>query len=172
MTKVYRNSAEVLAERAMEPDHRTKGQKATDPSNIPQQRRLIYSGTMPVPPQAELPPGTTLPPTNRRFTKRRVSPFNIILVLMGTAAAIVLYISNIIAVNQLVNDINKSERRLRDITSEQEILIAHINQISSLEHVRKRAEDELGLRNPTDVPRGLNVDQDKVRSIEEATREH
>jgi cell division protein FtsB len=91
---------------------------------------------------------------------------------MGTAAAIVLYISNIIAVNQLVNDIHKIEGRLQDITSEQEILIAHINQMSSLEHVRQRAEDELGLRNPTDVPRPLNVDQDKVRSIEEATREH
>jgi cell division protein FtsB len=171
MAKVYRNSAEILAERAMEPDPRTKGQQASDSSNKPQ-RKLIYGGTMPVPPQAELPPGTTQPPTNRRFTKRRVSPFNIILVLMGTAAAIVLYISNIIAVNQLVNDIHKSEVRLQDILSEQEILKAHINQMSSLEHVRKRAEDELGLRNPTDVPRWLNVDQDKIRSVEEATSSH
>jgi hypothetical protein len=172
MTKVYRNSAEVLAERAMEPDQRSKGQMATDSSNRPPQRRHIYSGTMPVPPQSELPPGTTQPPTNRRFTKRRVSPFNIILVLMGTAAAIVLYIGNIIAVNQLVNDIHKSDVRLQDILSEQEILKAHINQISSLEHVRKRAEGELGLRNPTDIPRWLNVDQDKIRTVEAATHEH
>lgn len=172
MAKAYRNSAEVLAERAMEPDHHTKVHRATDPSSKPQQRRLIYSGTMPVPPQAELPPGTTLPPTNRRFTKRRVSPFNIILVLMATAAAIVLYISNIIAVNQLVNDIHKSDVRLQDILSEQEFLKAHINQISSLEHVRKRAEDELGLRNPTDVPRWLTVDRDKIRAVEEATHQH
>jgi cell division protein FtsB len=91
---------------------------------------------------------------------------------MGTAAAIVLYISNIIAVNQLVNDIHKSDVRFQDILSEQEILKAHINQMSSLEHVRKRAEDELGLRNPTDIPRPLNVDQDKIRTLEEATREH
>jgi cell division protein FtsB len=172
MAKVYRNSAEILAERAMESDQRSKSQQASDPSNKPQQRRLIYGGTMPVPPQAELPSGTTQPPTNRRFTKRRVSPFNIILVLMGTAAAIVLYISNIIAVNQLVNDIHKSDVRFQDILSEQEILKAHINQMSSLEHVRKRAEDELGLRNPTDIPRPLNVDQDKIRTLEEATREH
>ena len=172
MAKAYRNSAEVLAERAMEPDQRTKGQRAADSSNKPQQRRLIYSGTMPVPPQTELPHGTTLPPTNRRFTKRRVSPFNIILVLMGTAAAIVLYIGNIIAVNQLVNDIHKSDVSLQNILSEQEILKAHINQMSSLEHVRKRAEDELGLRNPTDVPRWLNLDQDKIRTVEEAAHEH
>ena len=127
---------------------------------------------MPVPPQAELPAGTTQPPTNRRYTKRRVSPFNIILVLMATAAAIVLYISNIIAVNQLVNDIHKSDVRLQDILSEQEFLKARINQMSSLEHVRKRAEDELGLRNPTDIPRWLNVDQDKIRTVEEASHEH
>jgi len=171
MAKAYRNSAEVLAERAMEPDQRTKGQRAPDPSNKPRQRRLIYSGTMPVPPE-ELPRETTLPPTNRRFTKRRVSPFNIILVLMGTAAAIVLYIGNIIAVNQLVGDIHKSDIRFQNILSEQEILKAHINQMSSLERVRKRAEDELGLRNPTDIPRWLNVDQDKIRDVEEATHEH
>jgi cell division protein FtsB len=172
MAKVYGNSAEVLAERAMEPDQRTTRLRAADPSGKAQERRLIFSGTMPVPPQSELPPGTTLPPTNRRFTKRRVSPFNIILLLMGTAAGIVLYISNVIAVNQLVNDIHKSDVRLQNILSEQEILKAHINQISSLEHVRKRAEEELGLRNPTDVPRWLNVDQDKIRTIEEAAREN
>lgn len=156
----------------MEPDQRPKGQLATDSSNKPQQRRLIYSGTMPVPPQAELPRGTIQPPTNRRFTKRRVSPFNIILVLMGAAAAIVLYISNIIAVNQLVTDIHNSDLRLHEILSEQEILKAQINQMSSLEHVRKRAEEELGLRNPTDVPRWLSVDQNKIRSVEEAAHEH
>ena len=172
MAKVYRNSAEFLAERAMEPDQRTKGQRAADPSNKPQQRQLIYSGTMPVPPQAELPTGTTLPPTNRRFTKRRVSPFSIILILMGTAAAIVLYISNIIAVNQLVTDNHRSNVQLQDILSEQEILKAHINQMSSLERIRKRAEDELGLRNAADVPRWLNVDQEKIRTVEEAAHEH
>ena len=173
MAKVYRNSAEVLAERAMAPDRRMQGDRPTDPPTKPQQqRRLIYGGTMPVPPEAELSPGTTRPPTNRRFTKRRVSPFNIILVLMGTAAAIVLYISNVIAVNQLVNDIHKSDVRLQEILSEQELLKARINQMSSLERVRKRAEDELGLRNPNDIPHWLNVDQDKIRSLEEATRSH
>ncbi len=169
MARVYRNSAEILAERAMNPDAPVRGERTQSP---PQQRRMIYGGTMPIPPQAELPQGTTLPPINRKYMQRKVSPFNIILLLMGTAAAIVLYISNVIAVNQLVNDIHKSDVRLQEIQSDQEALRARINQMSSLERIRKRAEEELGLKNPADVPGWIDVDQEKIRSIEEVSREH
>lgn len=170
MARTYRNSAEVLAERAMRPDEPAQRERVPETSAKP--RRMIYGGTMPIPPQAELPPGTTLPPVNRRYTKRKVSPFNIILILMASAAAIVLYISNVIAVDQLVNDIHKSDVRLQDILNEQEMLKARINQMSSLERIRKRAEDELGLKNPADVPGWIDVDQDKIRTLEEASREH
>jgi cell division protein FtsL len=172
MARTYRNSAEILAERAMSPDVPAQSERKPVPPARVQQRRLIYGGTMPIPPQAELPPGTTLPPANRRYIKRKVSPFNIILVLMGTAAAIVLYISNVIAVNQLVNDVHKSDVRLQEILSDQEALRARINQMSSLERIRKRAEDELGLKNSADVPGWIDVDQEKIRTTEEASREH
>lgn len=172
MARTYRNSAELLAERAMSPDVPSRSERTPFPPAKVEQRRLIYGGTMPIPPQAELPPGTTLPPANRRYTRRKVSPFNIILALMGTAAAIVLYISNVIAVNQLVNDIHRSDVQLQEILSDQEALRARINQMSSLERIRKRAEDELGLKNPADVPGWIDVDQEKIRTTEEASREH
>jgi len=156
----------------MSPDVPAQSERTPVPTAKVHQRRHIYGGTMPIPPQAELPPGTTLPPANRRYIKRKVSPFNIILVLMGTAAAIVLYISNVIAVNQLVNDVHKSDVRLQEILSDQEALRARINQMSSLERIRKRAEDELGLKNPADVPGWIDVDQEKIRNTEEASREH
>ncbi len=136
------------------------------------QRRMIYGGTMPVPPPADVQQAAALPPANRRYTQRKISPFNIILILMASAAAIVLYISNIIAVDQLVNDIHKSDVRLQEILNEQEMLHARINQMSSLERIRKRAEDELGLKNPTDVPGWIDVDQDKIRTLEEASHDH
>lgn len=156
----------------MSPDVPSPSERAPVPAARAEQRRLIYGGTMPIPPQAELPPGTTLPPANRRYTRRKVSPFNIILVLMGTAAAVVLYISNVIAVNQLVDDIHRSDVQLQEILSDQEALRARINQMSSLERIRKRAEDELGLKNPADVPGWIDVDQEKIRTTEEASREH
>lgn len=172
MARTYRNSAELLAERAVSPDVPSQSERTPVPPAKVEQRRLIYGGTMPIPPQAELPPGTTLPPANRRYTRRKVSPFNIILALMGTAAAIVLYIGNVIAVNQLVTDIHRSDVRLQEILSDQEAFRARINQMSSLERIRKRAEDELGLKNPTDVPGWIDVDQEKIRTTEEASREH
>lgn len=156
----------------MSPDPPAHCERTQAPPQKPQQRQMIYGGTMPIPPQSELPQGTTLPPINRKYMQRKVSPFNIILILMGTAAAIVLYISNVIAINQLVNDIHKSEVRLQEVQSDQEALRARINQMSSLERIRKRAEDELGLKNPADVPGWIEVDQEKIRTIQEASREH
>jgi cell division protein FtsL len=127
---------------------------------------------MPVPPQPDAAAGVYPPPKDRKVASRRVSPFNIIAALMVTAAAIVLYISNIIAVNQLVNDIHKQEMRLQDLLNEQQVLRAKSSQMSSLERIRKRAEDELGLRNPTQAPAELQVDPEKVREVQEALLKH
>lgn len=153
----------------MSPEKPAPGGKGPDSQARKPERRLIYNGTMPPPPQVETPTGVQLPLTNRKFVKRTVSPSNVMLILMAAAAVIVLYISNVIAVNQLANDIHKSEVRLQDISSELEILRAHINQMSSLERVRKRAEEELALKNPSNIPEWIDVDQEKIRTIEEAS---
>jgi cell division protein FtsB len=79
-----------------------------------------------------------------------------------------LYIGNIIAVDQLVGDIHKQEIKLQVILNEQEMLRARINQMSSLERIRKRAEEELGLQNPSAAPNWLHIDPEKAREIEEA----
>jgi cell division protein FtsB len=177
MAKTYRNSAELLAEHAGPPEEgavtraaaRKRGAVMAAPQRTP---RMIYSGTMPAPPEPDAPGDLSLPPKNRKVARRRVSPFNIIVALMVTATAIVLYISNIIAVDQLVNDIHKQEVHLQGLLNEQEVLLAKTSQMSSLEHIRQRAEDELGLRNPTQAPAELQVDPEKVREVQEALQKH
>lgn len=159
----------------MEPDapaaplrpSKPRGQLITEPEPA---RRMIYGGTMPPPPPPNLAEGDTTPPKNRKVTKRRIPPSRIIVLLMLAAVAIVLYIGNIIAVNQLVNDIHKEEQKLEKILNDQEMLKARINQTSSLERVRKRAEEELGLQNPKDAPEWLEIDREKLRELEEAAR--
>lgn len=114
----------------------------------------------------------SLPQRSRRITKRKVSPFTMVLMLLAAAVIIVLYVSNIIAVDQLMNEINSLEIQHRRILMEQEILKAQINRMASLERIQELAEKELGLKTPQEPPVWLNVDQARAAEIDEAVRRH
>ncbi|MEX2115362.1 MAG: FtsL-like putative cell division protein [Bacteroidota bacterium] len=132
-------------------------------------RLSIYPGNMPLgpqPPEPAPPSQNPLPPLrNRKTVHRKVSPFSIMIMLIVAAVGIVLYISNIIAVNQLLNDVNALETEHRQILMEQEILRAQINRLASLERIQEKAE-ELGLKSLREPPVWLNVDPERIRGIE------
>ena len=112
-------------------------------------------------------PGSDLPgPRNRRTVRRRVSPFTMVLLLLASAVAIVLYIGNIIAVDQLLNEINTLEVQHRRILMEQEILKAQINKMASLERIQEMAEKDLGLVTPGEPPVWLSIDQEKIEKVQ------
>ncbi len=165
MAKTIHNSAEVLFQRALTPEPLTTSNKATG----------VGSNAIPVTPTlprtytpASPAVGEVVPMRNRKVVRRKVSTFNIILLLLGSAAAIVLYIGNIIAVDRLVAEIDALQRQHQKILSEQEILRAEANRLSGLERINKKATEELGLVNPKQPPVQLNVDQQRIRDIEEA----
>lgn len=91
------------------------------------------------------------------------------LALLVFAIAIVLYIGNIIAVNQLMRDIGELETRHRRILQEQEILRAQVNRMSSLDRIQKLAEDQLQLKIPTTAPLWITVDSSRIEDVEQAT---
>jgi len=131
---------------------------------------MLYKGTMPGP-TGEMSPSMPIGLyRNRKVTTRKVSTFNLIVMLLGTAAAIVLYISNVIAVDTLMSEINALQTQHRKILSEQEILRAEVNRLSSLERINRRAAEDLGLVNPKEPPVLLSVDPEKVREVEEALK--
>ncbi|MGH2569192.1 MAG: FtsL-like putative cell division protein [Bacteroidota bacterium] len=134
----------------------------------PSARPMVYGGTMPAPPDQPSSPGSVAMPRNRKITTRTVSTFYIILLLFGAAAVIVLYISNIIAVDHLMMEINNLQKQNQRLMSEQEILKAEINRLSSLERVNRIAAEELGLVNPKEPPVWMSVDPERVRAVEEA----
>ncbi len=147
----------------MEPDAPTK---LSEPSVSA--RPLVYSGTMPVQPDPMISPGFVTPPRNRKIATRKMSTFNIILILFGAAAVIVLYISNIIAVDRLMTEINTLQKQHRGMLNDQEILKAEINRLSSLERINRKAEEELGLVNPKEPPVWISVDTERIREVEQA----
>ena len=124
----------------------------------------VYSGTM----MENLGEGVESTGRNRKSTRRTFSTFNLMLMLLGSAVIIVLYISNVIKVSQLLAEIDKLEAQHRRMTMEQELLHAQVNRMSSLERVRKLSEEQLGLRNPTEPPVWIKVDEEKIRAVEQA----
>lgn len=168
MAKTIRNGAELLAQRSLPPAPQTTSKKAMggDPEAIPVTQTLPRTYTGAVPPSPVV--GEVVPMRNRKVVRRKVSTFNIILFLLGSAAAIVLYIGNIIAVDRLVAEIDALQRQHQKILNEQEILQAETNRLSGLERINRKASEELGLVNPKQPPAQLNADQQRIRDIEEA----
>ena len=92
------------------------------------------------------------------------------LTLLVGAVAIVLYVSNIIAVNELLAEINSLQAQQQQILMEQEILKAQLNRMSSLERIQEIAEKDLGLRSLREPPEWLPVDPERARMADEASR--
>jgi cell division protein FtsL len=163
----HRDAIEPLLERALQadpPDPSGLDTPMAGPEAPP--RPLVYRGTMPPPSPEVQGQGVAAPPRNRKFAKRKVSTFNVILFLFGAAAVIVLYISNIIAVDRLLTEINRLQQQYDRILSEQEILKAEVNRLSSLERIHRKAAEELGLVNPKEPPVWIEIDREKIRDIE------
>jgi cell division protein FtsB len=125
--------------------------------------RYIYNGSV----ASELPrispdPGRK---TNKRAVQRKHSTFNIVSGLFLIAAACLLYTGNVIAVNQLMKDVNDLNVRYNAIASNNEVLRAEIARKSSLDRISTMAKDELGLINPKEPPVWFEVDQDKVDEL-------
>ena len=160
-----------MAERTQERDEPKSPRQSTviPPPESPA-RPDVYPGNMPLGHSIDFPSPAYPGSRNRRLIRRRTSPFSIILILLGAAIAIVLYISNIIAVNQLLNDINALQAQYDRITMEQEVLRAQINKMASLERIQEKAQQELNLKNPSESPIWLQIDQEKVKNIKETQK--
>jgi cell division protein FtsL len=157
---------QIYANRAQQPE--PVPEKGIVVPRIREARDMVYNGTMPAPePEAKVipMPGVT---RNRRTTKRKFSPFNMILLLLSIAIVSVLYISNILAVGRLVRQINILEQTHQRLVNEQELLRAQINRLSSLERINQDVAVQFGLGTPTTPPVWLNIDRARVQELEDA----
>ncbi len=125
-------------------------------------RERVFPGNMPPP---VMPEGTARREKPRARTKRRVSPFTVVVGLILTAVASVLYISNVIAVSQLAAEIGKLEEEYGTILNEQEMVRAQIARLSGLERIRRIAEEEYGMQYSGAVPGWLTVDPTRVEEL-------
>lgn len=150
MTKRIAADTEELLERASV-DRQSEG--------VGREKRYIFNGDPP--PQY---PGYAIRP-NAKATRRKVSTFNIILVLFGVAVSTVLYIGNFIAVNQLAFEVNQLQTKYEKITHANAVLEADINRKSSWERIGTIATAELGLQHPKEQPVLVDIEEDKLERV-------
>ncbi len=171
MTNEPKSLGELYAERAMQESTEAAPQRVGQPAPVPSTHDYrssgpaIYGGNPPSS-QNEF-AERALAARNKAVRPRKRSPFNVMLMMILLAVGVVLYVGNVIAVQQLLKDVSDRQARLQQILNEQEVLKAQINRMSSLERIRSMAESDLGLRNPNGAPEWIEVDSSRIREIDE-----
>jgi cell division protein FtsL len=125
------------------------------------ERRYIFNGT---PRTGQVATPTPARP-NRRVARRRFSTFNTILILFGVAMVIVLYVNNILTINQLATDVGNLEVRFAAIQNTNASLRAEINRKSSWERIGRTATEQLGLVFPKEQPQGFTIDRSALSRV-------
>lgn len=140
-----------LAEDIQEMSGRAQ-QDAARPVLPDPERRQIYSGD----PQRSI-AGYAVSP-NRKGVRRPRSTFNIIAVIFLCGVAVVLYISNILAVNRIAAEVNAVQVQLDRLVAANQILRAEIDRKSRWERIGRLAA-EMGLQHPGEQPAWFDVEE-------------
>ena len=138
---------------------KSKQVQSTPP--VQKERRHVYGGSDP---QATT-PGYAVRPANKKIipAKRR-STFNMIAVLFLSAIAIVAYISNILAVNQLAVEVHRLQTQHEKIINTNGVLKSEINKKSAWERIGNSAIEQ-GLKYPQERPNSFDVDENKLNDF-------
>jgi cell division protein FtsL len=97
---------------------------------------------------------------NRRTVRRKLSTFNVIVGLFIFGTLIVLYIHNIITINQLVVDVNTLQGRYQRQVESNAALLAEVNRKASLERIGKLASESLGMQYAQEQQQWFNTPDD------------
>ncbi len=156
MGQKYPDDVEELLRRAT--GHRPKAKKEATQSG----RRQIYNGD-----SQNKSPGYAVPPANRRHQqpKRRRSTFNIVMVLFGIAVGLVAYISNILAVKQLVVEVHQLRNEHTAIVERNKLIDAERTRKASLARIKQLAQEQLGMIDARSAEIPFDVDNSKLEDF-------
>jgi cell division protein FtsL len=138
---------------------------------IREARDMVYNGTDTMSIKETTTPDGIPLAFNKKGSRRKVSPFTIILILLCGAVASILYIGNILAVGRLMAQNNQLQMKHRQILNEQELMKAQINRLSSLDRIQQIARDQLGLQNSKQFPVWIEIDPERVHQVEEVLQQ-
>lgn len=138
---------------------------------IREARDMVYNGTSVISRGETGIHDTASAPRNKKHYRRKISPFTVIVILLGVAFASVLYIGNILAVGRLMAHINQLQIKHQQIINNQELLKVQINRLSSLERIHQIAGDQLGLQSSKQLPVWIEENPDRAQQVEEIVQQ-
>lgn len=129
--------------------------------------RQIYNSAVafPVDPQAATPGYAVRQNARSSAPRRKTKTSNIVVILFAVAVVALLYVGNVIAVNNLAKEVSDLNARYSQIISTNEVIKAEINRKASLERISLMAQEKLGMTNPKEAPVWFEVDRDKEADI-------
>ncbi len=113
-------------------------------------------------------PSYAAPRANVKKTARKKAKMaNIVLILFGVAFFGLLYVGNVVAVNNLAKEVNDLYGRYNSLLSMNEVLKAEIAKKQSLERISLMAQEKLGMINPKAQPVWFEVSKEKIEEVKE-----
>jgi len=131
--------------------------------------RAIYNNALSIPPDPQVAAQGYAVRHNVRMVKsrRRTRTSNIVGIIFIVAVLAVMYVGNVIAVNNLAKEVNDLNARYSQIVSTNEVIKAEINRKASLERISLLAQEKLNMVNPTEAPVWFEVSAEKVNEVKE-----
>jgi cell division protein FtsL len=126
--------------------------------------RRIYTGGLASDPDVQAARST--PKQNRKAVRHRHSTFNIVGLLFALAVISLLYTSNVIAVNQLLKEVNDLKEQHTALMNQNGMLQADIKRKSSRARIAPIAVQRIGMVDPSEPPGWFDVDEQKLEELQ------
>ncbi|MBE2218799.1 MAG: hypothetical protein IAE90_11375 [Ignavibacteria bacterium] len=97
--------------------------------------------------------------------QRKISLFNLMVMLFITAGIIVFFVNNIIAVNSLVVESNNIRTEITKTTTVNNNLQTEIERLTNFDNIKSTAVDKLGLQYSTSKPKKIVIDKSDLDHI-------
>ena len=101
----------------------------------------------------------------RSTKQRKVSLFNLMVILFITAGIIVFFVNNIIAVNSLVVESNNTRTEINKIVTSNNNLQTEIERLTNFDNIKNTAVGKLGLNYSSTKPKKITIERSELENI-------
>jgi len=101
----------------------------------------------------------------RNPKQRKISLFNLMIMLFITAGIIVFFVNNIIAVNSVVVDNNNLRTEINKTVTSNNNLQTEIERLTNFDNIKSTAVDKLGLQYSNIKPKKITIERSQLEEI-------